>query len=297
MILPDPKPEEMPALWWQQAGAGVSPWVARTISAVCVVLTGYFLVLLNNTFLLIRRRASVQTAIYFLFVAACPDLHFFYPSVVVSILVLFACQSLFRCYQSAHPVGHVLNAFVALGIGSLIIPQITFFGVVFLIGVSSICGLTLRNLLAAVVGWCVPYLFLFAYAYCTEQMQIFYGPFVELTTFQAIRLDQFDILERAPYIYFFVVFLGTALYTLVNKNKDKISARVFVWFTILLVFSIFIYAFLQPAYALGMLSTMLAGISVVAAHFFVLSNSKSSNAFFVFVLLGLIGLFAMNLSF
>jgi len=42
---------------------------------------GYFLIELNNTFAIIRMRASVQTSLYFLLITACPGMHLLYAGI------------------------------------------------------------------------------------------------------------------------------------------------------------------------------------------------------------------------
>ena len=289
-----PKTESSYAIW-QSVVPALPWWSGRVIGLLCTLIIGYFLIYLNNTYLLIRRRASVQTSIYLLFISACPLLHAFYPADIAAIMLLFAMYNLFKCYQCQYTAGYVLNSFVFLGLGSLIFPQYTFFALIFLIGVSSICGLGIKNFLAAILGWSIPYLFLLTYAYCTNQMELFRQPFIELTTFQAFSIENLYNLQWITYIYFFIVFLVTGIYTLVNKNRDKLSARIYLRFIILLTFSIFVYIFLQPMHAINLLMLLLACISIIAAHFFVLTNSKASNLFFIGVVIGLTLLFGFNI--
>lgn len=295
IFIPELPPQETSYSIWQKVAPELPRWGERLLGLLCTLVIGYFLIYLNNTYLLIRRRASVQTSIYLLFISACPLLHASYPAGIAAFMLLLAMHNLFKCYQYQHTVGYVLNSFVFLGLGSLIIPQYTFFALVFLIGVSSICGLGIKNFLAAILGWSIPYLFLVTYAYYTNQMHLFCQPFIELTTFQSFNIENLYNRQWVTPLYFFIVFLVTGINTLVNKNKDKLSTRVYLRFIILLIFSIFIYIFLQPMHAIGLFTFLLAGISIVAAHFFVLTNGKASNLFFIGVVIGLILLFGFNI--
>jgi len=55
---------------------------------------------------IIRMRASMQTAIYFLFVTVCPEMHLLYAGDIAAlaslISILFPCS---RSYQQSHAVG------------------------------------------------------------------------------------------------------------------------------------------------------------------------------------------------
>lgn len=58
---------------WQPARDFLLPgWADRIVSFLIYATIGYFLIELNNQFSIIRMRASMQTAIYFLLVTVCP---------------------------------------------------------------------------------------------------------------------------------------------------------------------------------------------------------------------------------
>ncbi|MDL2212775.1 hypothetical protein LJC72_04140 [Bacteroides sp. OttesenSCG-928-D19] len=269
-------------------------WSGRLLSFASYLLIGYILIRLNNTYALIRRRASVQSSFFLLFVTACPLLHAFYPANVATIMVLFAAFNLLKCYQSHRPMGNVLNTFMFLGVSSLIVPQFALFVPVFLVGVLIISTLNFKTFIAAILGWVIPYWFLFSYAYFTENMELFYRPFTAMATFQPLSLDNLDVAGLINIAYLFVVFLVSAFYFIINQSKEKISTRLYLSFISLLTFSIFLYILLQPAYALSMQLLLTTGVSVLAAHFFVLTNSRASNLFFICTLLGLLLLFGYN---
>ena len=52
---------------------------------------------------------------------------------------------------------------------------------------------------------------------------------------------------------------------------------------------------LQPALSMNLLSLLLIGISILVGHLFVLTNSKSSNLFFIGSMITLIALFCFNI--
>ena len=53
----------------------IPAWANRIVSFLLFAGIGYFLIELNNTFAIIRMRASVQTSLYFLLITACPGMH------------------------------------------------------------------------------------------------------------------------------------------------------------------------------------------------------------------------------
>ena len=91
--------EEGGSVLWQSARTLLLPaWAEHLVSFLIYAAIGYFLIELNNRFSIIRMRASVQTAIYFLLVTVCPEMHLLYAGNVAAItffiLHLFPVQEL-----------------------------------------------------------------------------------------------------------------------------------------------------------------------------------------------------------
>ncbi|NDV60379.1 hypothetical protein [Bacteroides sp. 519] len=273
----------------------IANWASRVLSLVCCFLIGFFLIHLNNDYAIIRRRASVQTSIFLLCVSACPLLHIFYITDIAAILLLFSINNLFKCYQQQHPMGYVFNAFVFLGFASLLFPHCLWFAPIFLIGTGMITPMTFRNLIAAILGCSLPYFFLWGYAYWIENMEVFYQLFNELIAFPKFSVDNLSITQWVVYAYFFVIYVVSAVYCFTNKNKDKIRTRAYLRFIILFLLSFFVYMILQPVHSISIFLLLLTGLSILSAHFFVLTNNKASNWFFIGALVGLVLLFTFNI--
>ena len=63
-------------------------WAERIVSFLVYAIIGYFLIELNNQFSIIRMRASMQTAIYFLLVTVCPGMHLLYIGDIVALSLI-----------------------------------------------------------------------------------------------------------------------------------------------------------------------------------------------------------------
>ena len=86
-----PAGEEGGSVLWQSARTLLLPtWAEHLVSFLIYAAAGYFLIELNNRFGIIRMRASVQTAIYFLLVTVCPEMHLLYAGDVAAIAFLFS---------------------------------------------------------------------------------------------------------------------------------------------------------------------------------------------------------------
>lgn len=83
---------------WQPARDFLLPgWADRIVSFLIYATIGYFLIELNNQFSIIRMRASMQTAIYFLLVTVCPKMHYLYTGDIVALGFLI---SIYFCLKA-----------------------------------------------------------------------------------------------------------------------------------------------------------------------------------------------------
>ena len=122
------------ALWQSVCTLYLPAWADRVISFMLYAAIGYFLIELNNTFAIIRMRASVQTSIYFLLVTICPGMHLLYAGDIAAVAFLISLFFLFKSYQHPRPVSYIFHSFVFIGAGSLLFPQLLYFIPLWLIG-------------------------------------------------------------------------------------------------------------------------------------------------------------------
>lgn len=294
-LLPAMEPRQsVYPLWETFCGLCIPGWANRLFSFMLYAVIGYFLIQLNNTFAIIRMRASVQTSVYFLLISVCPSIHTLYAGDVAAAMFLVALFFLFKSYQQTRPTGNIFHSFAFLGLGSLMFPQLTFFAPIFWIGARNFQSLRPKSFFASLVGWSVPYWFLLGHAYFHGKMEMFYQPFRELATFTPLGFD-YPLWLLATIGYLFVLFIVSSAHCLVAGYEDKIRTRSYLHFLIFLNLCIFIYIGLQPALGVHLLSLLLIGVSILAGHLFVLTNSRSSNIFFICALAGLFLLFGFNL--
>ena len=294
ILLPDMEVRQSSySLWNMFCDFCIPTWASRILCFVLYCVIGYFLIGLNNAYAIIRMRASVQTGIYFLLIAVCPSLQILYPGDMAAIAFLVAIYFLFKSYQQANPTGTLFNSFLFIGLGSLMFPQLTFFIPVLWIGAYCFQSLHPKSFFASLIGWRVPYWFLLGHAYFYGQMELFYQPFRELAAFQPIRFD-LQPWELATIGYLFLLFIVSSGHCLAAGYEDKIRTRSYLHFLIFLNFCIFVYIGLQPALSTNLLSLLLIGISILTGHLFVLTNSRSSNLFFILMFAGLFLLFGFN---
>lgn len=271
-------------------------WAERIISFLVCAIIGYFLIELNNQFSIIRMRASMQTAIYFLLVTVCPGMHLLYIGDIVALGSLISIYFLFKSYQQAQAAGYLFYSFFFIGAGSILFPQLTILSVLWLLESYRFQSLTPRSFCGALLGWMLPYWMLFGHAFFYNEMELFYRPFNQLLAFgEVFNLQILQPWELAILGYLLVMFIVSAVHCIAAGFEDKIRTRAYLQFLIDLTLFLFLLIALQPIYCSALLPLLIISSSILIGHFFVLTNSKSSNVFFIISLVGLILLFAFNI--
>ena len=283
--------------FWQSARDFLLPgWAERIVSFLVSAVIGYFLIELNNQFGIIRMRASMQTAIYFLLVTACPEMHLLYAGDIAALAFLISIYFLFKSYQQSRAAGYLFYSFLFIGAGSILFPQLTVLSVLWLFEAYRFQALTPRSFCGALLGWMLPYWMLFGHAFFYNEMELFYRPFIELTIFgDVFNLQILQTWELAVLGYLLVLFIVSAVHCIAAGFEDKIRTRAYLQFLIDLTIFLFLLIAIQPNYCSDLLPLLMISCSILIGHFFVLTNSKSSNVFFIVSLVSLILLFAFNI--
>ena len=270
-------------------------WAERIVSFLVYAIIGYFLIELNNQFSIIRMRASMQTAIYFLLVTVCPGMHLLYIGDIVALGSLISIYFLFKSYQQAQAAGYLFYSFFFIGAGSILFPQLTILSVLWLFEAYRFQSLTPRSFCGALLGWMLPYWMLFGHAFFYDQMELFYHPFKELATFGDIfNLQILQPWELATLGYLFVLFIVSAAHCVVAGFEDKIRTRAYLQFLIDVTLFLFVLIVLQPSQCSNLLPLLMISNSILIGHLFVLTNNKTSNIFFIVATVCLILLFGFN---
>ena len=193
----------------------IPAWANRIVSFLLFAGIGYFLIELNNTFAIIRMRASVQTSLYFLLITACPGMHLLYAGDVAAVTFLISLYFLFKSYQQPRPAGYLFHSFALLSAGSVAFPQLTYFIPIWLMGASGFQSLTFRSFCGAIIGWSIPYWFLLGHAFFHNEIELFYQPFIHLADFRDIDFGRdFQLWEVVTLGYLFILYIVSSIHCL-----------------------------------------------------------------------------------
>ena len=269
-------------------------WANRLLSLLLCGATGYFLIVLNNAFALIRMRASVQTAIFFLLVTVCPVLHQLHAGNMAAAALLASFFFLFRSYQQLQPSGLVFHTFVCLAVGSLFFPPMLYLVPVYWMGSYMFQSLTLRSFFASLVGLLLPYWLLCGYLAWQGEWSLFAAWGTRCLPVDRSVMD-LNAWEVATLGYLALLFVVSAAHCLLASLDDKLRTRAYLQFLILLDVVLFMGVLCFPAYCACWIAMLLIGVSILAGHLFVLTHSKASNLFFLGVLIGWVLLLFYNI--
>lgn len=295
VVLPDlPVPSGGGTLWARFLGwlSGLPAWWGGFL---CQLLVGWLLIMLNNTFVLIRVRASFQSAVFLLLTAVAGPA--FYPLHAGDAAAAAVAASLFFLFRSYRDPSAAVDHFLAaacLGLGSLAVPQLLVFLPLYWVGGYWFQSLSVKSFCGSLLGVMLPYWFLFGHACWHGELSLFVAPFLDLARFAPL-FQGLDGSRAVLLAYLFVLFAVSAGHFLSWGHEDKIRTRCHLRFFVLLSFCLFLYVFLQPQCGICLLPLLSASVSVLAGHLFVLARGRASNVFFISTLFASAGLYVFEL--
>ncbi|MCD8167151.1 MAG: hypothetical protein LUE93_14165 [Bacteroides sp.] len=269
--------------------------VDQGLSWLLYTLIGYILIGINNAFSIIRVRASVQTSLFLMWVAVCNPLHRLSEGVFAALFTLLSLIFLFRSYQKERPQGDLFHSFLMLGVACFFVPEFVFLSLVLLWGAWSFQSLGPRSFFAAVVGWSLPWWFLFGHTYFHSNMELFTTPFLQMVSFEPLAFPEVDIrvLSMTGYIVF--LWIIGSVHCAMTGYQEKIRTRTFLSFLILMSFFVWLYQLLQPGDFMAFLPLGMVLSAFVVGHFFAVTDSKSSNWLFRFSVAGILAFLVLNI--
>lgn len=242
--------------------------------ACCLAVAAYLMVLLNNTYSLIRIYSRMVSSTFLILSMMCPFLAGSMHGNITTILFVAFYYLFFKTYQDHHAPGTAMYAFACLGIISTQFIQITFLlpVVMPLLYTRMLAGNT-KTLIAAFMGYLLPY-------WIWTGLALWQGNIAELGAHLAGIID-FDLSFHMPELHVLLTLLAllalviiSTIQCLNDSAADKIKTRmiydVFIWV------DVFAMAFLllQPQHSDYMMRIIIISSSPLIAHYFTLSENN-----------------------
>lgn len=254
--------------------------VTNLLSLSTVVITAYLLIVMNNSFALIRKRASVQSTFYILLASISPLLLHQLNGNLSTLSLLIALHFLFLSYQQREHASYLFHAFTFLGLGSLFLPPLIAFIPLFWLGSYQFQSLTLRGFCASLLGFALPYWFLLGHLIWHRQLALFDDYSAQWLPFQE-SLSTITPWQIATLCYLMLLFIVSAIHCLATGFDDKLRTRAFLQFLISLTVCLVLALLAYPQQTDSWLLLLLLPVSILSGHLFVLTHSRSSNLFFL----------------
>lgn len=265
---------------WTLAGLFTEGW---WIQLGCLALTAYLMVELSNSNALLRVRSRMVTSTLLLLFCMAPSL---FADVREAIALLFFLASvilLFTTYQDSQSQGRIYYAFLCLGLGSMACPHLLVYAPLFwLLAATQLQSMGMRPWLASLLGMATPYWFWGAAMVVLRDTSALKAI---LTSWQlslwppAYSAISGEVLS----VVLFLVVLATmgSLHAYFRGFQDRKRVRQLYGFFIAVFFYTLLWLLLQPEHANLQLRLLIISGSPLIAHFFTLTNSKTTNVLFV----------------
>lgn len=275
--------------------AEVSPALKHFAGFAVYTLMAYMLTVFNKVFALVRLRATVQTALFLLFITCCPMLYPVGNGPVTACCFLGALFFLFKSYQQQDPLP-LFYSFVMLGTGSILLPQLIWLTPVWLAGALQFQSLNPRSFSAAISGLLMPFWFLFGHACFYDNLPLFTSCLQEMIHFVPINYTT----DMPHWALISTIFLGiltliSSIHGIAYSYEDKIQTRAYLNFLILLSFCLLAFILLQPIHCNTLLIPMAQTSSLLTAHFFIQTNNRMTNILFIGAGISLLAIYIFNL--
>ena len=308
-------------LWWfPQAGFSLD----YLLGLLVCFMTAYVVMEMTTVNALLRVRSRMNSSLFLFLMAVCGFLHPLYSSGLMTFLLAATLFTLFKSYEQYDATTDILHASSCLSLGSLLWPPILLLSPILLF-----CQLIfLRSLSWRMLGaWCMglllPYWLWLAYVLFIEDVtplmthlanmiEPFHQPFywqwmADLTQtsdwqgFTEGFSERWAILvmhhrpHMIAFTYVFILGLTGLIHYLRNSYNDKTQVR--MCFNVILTLQVVlaIWILLQPVYFNRLFPLLILTTAPAASHFFTLTRTWLTNAWFILCTLGLVFVGAFTL--
>lgn len=274
---------------------------------VCV-LTTLVLTELAAANSLLRIRTFMISVVYLLTMAVCGFLHSIGIGHILALILAVAFYTLFRSYEKRVAATDSFHTALCLSIGSLVWAPFLLLAPVLLWGQGAFLrGLSWRVLSAWLIGLLLPYWFWAPAAYLWSDMTVLtnhladiISPFQEPLYWQPTIEDitahiEAHRAEAAAAAFVLLMGLTGFFHYLRNNYDDKIGVRMFYYCLMLTQMVLLLWLVLQPTAFYKLFPMFILTTAPTAAHFFALTHSWITNAWFILCCIALIGVAFYNL--
>jgi hypothetical protein len=141
------------------------------LSLLIVLFLAFLIQQINSRYSLIKARTKLPIAIYIIIIGGFTTMHTLHPVFFGALFLLFAINSLFSIFNNPNPQTDIFNAGLFIAIGTFFYFGLIVILPVFLIAISILRReRKWREFLILIIGFIIPSIFAFSYAFFTDQL-------------------------------------------------------------------------------------------------------------------------------
>lgn len=279
---------------WGVAGAGNHRlWVTM----LCLTLSTYLMVELNNANALIRIYSRMVSGAFLVLTTVCMHQLADYGASIAILCMAGFYTSLFRAYQDQSAPGWVFYAFVCWGFASVVwVQALSFLPLFWLLMGVTLRAWSARNFCASLLGLALPYGVLAAVLIVRDELPRLLPHFSRLAQY-SMPFDYATLSIRQIVSLAFVLFCAFigSVHFLRQSHNDNIRTRQYFYSFIIVDAVVFLCLCLQPQHYEALLAMMIVNTSPLIGHFLALTHTKLTNMMFLFLSMASLLLVVYNL--
>ncbi len=256
-------------------------------SLACFTLTAYMMVEMSNVNALIRVRSRMVTSTFIILSAAAGFLIGPIPPVATQLSFVAASLILLSTYQDKRSMGRTFYAFFFIGLASCTFVQtFLFVPVVWLLMATQLQSLSWRTWSASLLGLLTPYWLMLPWLVFQKDFTLWTNHVQRLITFhQPFDYTAVSVPQMAIFLFALALSIVGMAHFWNRSYEDKIRIRLLYGFFTTMTLVCAVFLIVQPQYYATLMRLMLVFASPLIAHFFTLTSSRLTNAFFIATLI------------
>jgi hypothetical protein len=126
-------------------------------------------------------------------------------------------------------------------------------------------------------------------------MELFTQPFTDMVDLADIGPASLPSYGVNIIAFMVLLFLGSLIQYATESYKDKLQVHSYIGFLLSLMAYGIALILIQPSLLNDLLTTLMISCALLTAHLFVMTTTKSSNIFFIIMMVGLAAIYILNL--
>ena len=271
--------------WWPQQEFALS----NILGLVLCAFTTYICMETNGVQRIIRIRTRMMACVWLVLASCLAFMHPLEAPAISAACLSLSYYLLFRCYQLYDSTAWIFHSFLFLGIGSLFTAVMLPMGLLYYIYlIGFLRSLTWRGFWAGVLGLAVPYLGWGSWYFLMDRTDNILDFIASHFVWHPVSWEALASLSLCWMVSMGIVILLSLVgvfHYLQTKYNDKIRVRMVLYIYTVQTILLILYLFLQPQEFQNIMALLLVSACPLIAHYFSLTRSWLSNAFFILSLL------------